>query len=121
MRNLHDGQSMVFYPSFLKISINDEVEFIPKDPGHTSRSVLLPKEETKNWQGVTSQKVSYKFSKEGLYIYECANHGIMGMVGIIQVGNPINLEDAKKFAEEFKKKLILNKTRLNQLLDTIKP
>ncbi|MFP5386670.1 MAG: pseudoazurin [Bacteriovoracia bacterium] len=112
--NKDGNESMTFSPSFLKIEPGDDVKFIPKDVGHTSRSVFVPKG-AESWNGKVNEEIKVSFNQEGVYIYECANHGVMGMVGMIQTGKAINLEEAKIFSESHKKKIMLNKKRLDNL------
>lgn len=119
MLNKNGNESMTFSPSYLKIEKGDEVKFIPKDLGHTSRSVFTPKEAI-SWDGKVNEELKIIFKTEGIYIYECANHGVMGMIGLIQVGEANNLEEAKSFAESYKKKIVLNKNRLNDLFLNLK-
>jgi pseudoazurin len=114
MLNKNGNESMTFSPSYLKIEKGDEVKFIPKDLGHTSRSVFTPKEAI-SWDGKVNEELKIIFKTEGIYIYECANHGVMGMIGLIQVGEANHLEEAKSFAESYKKKIIINNNRLNDL------
>jgi pseudoazurin len=115
MLNKSGSESMTFSPSFLKIEVGDEVRFIPKDIGHTSRSVFTPKGAA-TWAGKVNEEIKVTFKDEGAYIYECANHGVMGMIGVIQVGNAKNLEEAKVFSESYKNKITLHKTRLDDLM-----
>ena len=103
---------MVFEPMLLKAEVGDSVNFVPKSKGHTSQSVYTP-DGAKTWKGKTSQPVTVTLDKEGLYIYECQNHGIMGMVGMIQVGEVKSIEKAKTFFEKYKNKFIMNKTRFD--------
>ncbi|MCB0273017.1 MAG: pseudoazurin [Bdellovibrionales bacterium] len=118
MRNQVEGQSMVFVPSYIHIEVGDTVVFVPTDDGHNSHSVFTP-EKAPSWQGETSQKTQVTLTKEGVYIFECTNHAIMGMVGVIQVGKALNLDAAKKFQTTFEKKFITNKNRLSQSLANI--
>lgn len=115
MLNKNGSESMVFSPSFLKIEQGDEVKFNPKDLGHTSRSVFVP-QNAASWEGKVNEGIKVTFKNEGVYIYECANHGVMGMIGVIQVGKASNLAEAKIFTEGYKKKILLNKGRLDNLL-----
>lgn len=115
MRNQVGNQSMVFEPSFLQVEKGDTVVFVPTDPGHNVQSVLIPKG-AKPWIGETDQEVTVTLENEGVYIYECSNHAIMGMVGVIEVGKPINKEQAIKFAKEYAEKQVSNKDRLGKFL-----
>ena len=115
MLNKDGKESMIFKPQVVKAQVGDKVVFIPTDKGHTSQSVFLP-ENAISWKGKVSKKVEVSLKEEGVYIYECQNHGIMGMVGIIQVGKPTNLEAAKKFFKKFQKKFVMNKNRFDNNL-----
>jgi hypothetical protein len=44
----------------------------------------------------------------------------MAMVGVIQVGNPTNLADAKKGAADLAKAFVMNKDRLDKYLAQVK-
>ena len=81
---------------FLKIKAGDEVIFSPKSKGHIPHSIYIPAG-AKSWKGKISEEIKVNLDKEGVYIYECQNHGIMGMTGIIQVGKASNLNEAKDF------------------------
>lgn len=119
MLNYKDGESMIFDPGYLKIDPQDHVTFIPSDLGHNSKSLLVPNG-SKNWNGKNDQKITIKFDHEGIYIYECSNHSVMAMLGVIQVGKASNLKEAKDFLEHHKKKLAMNKDRLDAFLETLK-
>jgi len=115
MRNSKDRQSMVFSPDFLSIKEGDEIEFLPIDKGHNSQAILVPEGAIK-WQGKNDEKIKITFIKEGIYIYECKNHAVMGMVGMIKVGNSLeNLSTAKAFLQKYQKKLPMNKARIDKL------
>jgi pseudoazurin len=119
MLNDKDGQAMVFEPAFLKVEKGDQITFVPVDAGHNSRSVFVP-EGSNDWKGENNQEVIFSYQKEGVYIYQCSNHSVMGMVGVIQVGKPSNLEEAKKFIKNYKKKIAINKDRLDKYISQIK-
>ena len=118
MLNSHKGQAMVFKPDFLKINLGDKVTFIPTDTNHNSQSVFTPKNNLK-WQGKDNEKITISFNEEGLYIYECANHAVIAMVGMIQVGKATNLNAAKKFAKDYKKTLAMNGDRVDNLFEGV--
>lgn len=118
MFNKKDNKAMIFSPAFLKINPNDKVTFIPINKGHNTRSVFTPKS-GQTWKGKNNQKVQVEFTKEGLYLYECSNHGIMGMIGIIQVGSAKNKNEFKKFISSYKEKIIMNKKRLEDLVGRV--
>ncbi len=118
MLNSKNGKSMIFEPAFLKIEKGDQVIFMPVDSGHNSRSIFVP-EGSNNWKGENNQEIVFNYQKEGIYIYQCSNHSVMGMVGVIQVGNPLNLEEAKDFIKSYKKKIAINKDRLDNYISQV--
>ncbi len=60
------------------------------------------------------------FSQEGVYIYKCLPHVVLGMVGVIQVGKAVNLEQAKKDAAALSGTIAMNKARLGEYLAQVK-
>lgn len=114
--NSYDGQSMVFAPTLLNVQVGDEIKFIPEDKGHNTKSLLLP-EGAKPWESDYGVEFTLKLEKEGVYIYECQSHGLMGMSGIIQVGKAVNQKEAKAFYGDYKKKLVMNKNRLDSFFE----
>jgi len=110
-----EGKSMLFSPEYLKIKVGDEVKFIPQSKGHTTKSIYLPKK-AKSWDSETSKELTVKFTEAGIYIYDCRNHGVMGMIGMIEVGEVDNKEGAARFYAEHKKNMVMNKDRLDSYL-----
>ncbi|PIK13774.1 pseudoazurin [Halobacteriovorax sp. JY17] len=119
MLNRQERSLMIFSPAFLKIEVGDSITFLPSTKGHIPRSVFTPKG-AETWEMKGDKEVVVKFEKEGVYIFECKNHYAMGMVGVIQVGKAKNLLEAKKFAEVHKKKISMNKERLEEYLKLVK-
>ncbi len=120
MLNSYNKENMIFNPGFIKVNPGDEISFIPVDFGHNSRSVFVPKG-AKNWKGDNDKKITITLNHEGIYVYECSNHSVMSMVGIIQVGDPHNLDEARNFIKNYKKKLVFNKQRLDEYFSKISP
>ena len=100
MLNQSDQGAMVFKPAFIQVQPGDQVDFVPVDTGHNTQSVVVP-EQAQPWQSKTDEKISIKLIQEGVYVYQCSNHQIMGMVGVIQVGTPTNLSKAQAFAKQW--------------------
>ncbi|MBK8402182.1 MAG: hypothetical protein IPL29_14315 [Propionivibrio sp.] len=72
------------------------------------------------WSGVADKETRVTLSKEGVYLYACAAHKMMGMVGVIQVDNPVNLEAAKQVAVQEASKFVMNKDRFEKELAQVK-
>ena len=89
-----NGQLMVFDPPFLKVSVGDTVTFLPTDALHNSQSIsYLSPNDGDSWLGEMNEELKVEFSTEGVYVYQCAPHIALGMIGVIQVGAPSNLDE----------------------------
>ena len=120
MKNSGADGPMVFEPSVLHVEIGDTVHFEPTDVAHNSQSIadLIP-EGSEGWKGGMNKKVSFTVDKEGVYVYKCRPHTVMGMVGVIVAGNPTNIAEVKSKATSLSDTFILNKDRLTQYLNQI--
>lgn len=113
-----DG-SMVFEPAFLKAAKGDKVKFIKTDPSHNSSAVVVPTGATP-WKGKMDEEITVSLDQEGVYIYVCDPHKVMAMTGVVQVGKPVNLDDAKKEADKLSSSFVMNKDRLAKLMEQVK-
>lgn len=118
LNNGKDGV-MVFEPAFLKVEKGATVKFIPTDVAHDSVSVLVP-EGAASWTGENSKEVTVTLDVEGVYVYKCTPHAMMGMVGVIQVGEATNKADAEKAAETLVATMAMGKERLGKYLAEVK-
>jgi pseudoazurin len=91
-----DGAVMVFEPAFLKIAPGDTVKFVSTDKGHNAESIkgMLPEGATP-FVGKNNEDITVKFEQEGVYGIKCLPHYGMGMVALVAVGKPGNLDQAK--------------------------
>lgn len=121
VRMLNTGKdgTMVFEPGFLRVAKGDTVKFVKVDPSHNSASVLVPGGATA-WKGRPDEEITVKLDQEGVYLYVCDPHKVMGMAGVIQVGKPVNLAEAKGEAETLSKSFVMNKDRLAGYLAQVK-
>ncbi|MDX9730518.1 MAG: pseudoazurin [Bdellovibrionales bacterium] len=110
---------MVFEPAFLKVNKGDTIKFLPTNPAHDVASVSVPKG-AKGWTGKVNEAVTITVTEEGVYVYECKAHIAMAMVGLIQVGKPTNLAEAKTAAAEVAKKFVMNKDRFDKYFAQVK-
>ena len=84
-----EGRAMQFEPAFLRVAPGDTVTFVPQDKTHNSESIAKAQPEgAKGWKGKINEELSVTFDVEGFYGYKCLPHAGMGMVGLIQVGEP---------------------------------
>ncbi|MGV3743079.1 MAG: pseudoazurin [Burkholderiaceae bacterium] len=118
LNNGKDG-TMVFEPSFLKIEKGDTVKFVKGDPSHNSASVVVPAG-AKQWKGKMDEEITVQPNQEGVYVYVCDPHKMMGMAGVIQVGKATNLEEARKESEALSKTFVMNKDRLSKAFEQVK-
>ncbi|MGB9428946.1 MAG: pseudoazurin [Gammaproteobacteria bacterium] len=117
--NTGAGGTFVFEPDFLHIQPGDSVHFVAADPGHDVQSFFVP-QGAQNWKAEISKDITVKFSKDGVYLYECVPHHMFGMLGVIQVGKAVNKAEAQKAAEAMEGQEIMNKGRLEKLLQEVK-
>ncbi|MGX9425159.1 MULTISPECIES: pseudoazurin [Bradyrhizobium] len=98
---------MVFEPSFVKIAPGDTVKFLSTDKGHNAESIkgMLPDGATP-FVGKNSEDIAVKFDKEGVYGVKCLPHYGMGMVAMIVVGTPGNVDQAKAVPQSGKAKQV---------------
>jgi len=98
---------MVFEPAFVKIAPGDTVKFVSTDKGHNAESIkgMLP-EGTAPFVGKSNEDIAVKFEQEGVYGIKCLPHYGMGMVGMIVVGNPGNVDQAKAVPQVGKAKQV---------------
>ena len=117
MLNAGEGGNMIFEPAVLKVSLGDTVHFKAVDMSHNSATIdgLIP-EGASAWSGAINEDVSVTLNTEGVYVYQCDPHAMMAMVGVIQVGDAVNMEDVSNKAETFKSNFMLNSDRLSGYL-----
>ena len=110
--------TLAFEPSFVKAEVNDTLVFSPVNPGHNTHSLFAPSG-AQPWKSAFDKEFRVKLEKEGVYLYACDAHKDMGMVGVVQVGKAINLDDARKKATEESGSMVMNKNRFSKALDQV--
>ena len=120
MLNSGSGGTMIFEPAVIKISKGDTVHFKATDLAHNSVSIngMVP-EGAETWAGALSEEISVTLNTEGVYVYQCDPHVAMAMVGVIQVGEAVNMSDIKSAANELKANFALNSDRLDRYLEQL--
>jgi pseudoazurin len=88
--------AMVFEPALVKIAPGDTVHFVAVDKGHDVLSIdgMIPEGATP-FVGELNEDLTVTFTVPGVYGYKCKPHYGMGMVGLVIVGDPVNLEAVK--------------------------
>jgi len=120
MLDKSDSGTLAFEPGFVKVSPGDTIVFVPTQKGgHSAISLLVPPG-AQAWAGSPDKELRVRLESEGVYLYECAAHKMMGMAGVILVGKPVNLDEAKRVAKAESRKFVLNKDRLEMELGQIR-
>ena len=122
MLSSSDGQMMVFKPAVLKINPGDTVIWKATNPGHNTASINeMSPDSSLQWDGKINEELKITFTKEGVYGYKCTPHYILGMVGIVSVGdNTANLSAATAYAADAEKKFATNKDRFSKYINELK-
>jgi pseudoazurin len=83
----------------------DTIRFVPTDKGHNAESIkgMIP-DGAESFKSKFGEEISVTLDKEGVYGVKCTPHYGMGMVALIEVGNPANLEQAKAVKQTGKAK-----------------
>lgn len=99
---------MVFEPNIVRIQPGQSVTFTPVNPGHDAESIpgMVPAG-AQPFKGAISKPITVTFTKPGVYGYKCTPHLAMGMVGVVVVGAPTNLAQAKAVALPGKAKPVM--------------
>ena len=95
-----NAEARVFNPDIIYIQSGDSVGWTNMT-SHNTVSVdgLIP-EGAQHWRGALGENLKITLNIEGIYAYVCEPHIGFGMVGVIVVGKPDNLEEVKKKAGE---------------------
>lgn len=121
VRMLNQGEDgmMVFEPGYLRAQPGDTVVLMATDPSHNGESVAVP-EGAASWQGAIDEEVSITLDTDGVYLCQCKPHLPLGMVGIIQVGDAVNLDPVRDEADALKASIAVNAERLDAYLSQIR-
>ena len=109
MVNKLGKEKMVYSEKIISIKVNDEITWKSIDKGHNVEFIGMPKGVSK-FKSKISKDANYKFTKPGVYLYQCTPHKAMGMIGLVIVGDDkSNLEKIKKVKVYGKSKKLLKK------------
>lgn len=100
--------AMVFEPALVKVASGDTVKFVATDKGHNAETIkgMLPAG-ANSFLGKNGEDVVVTFDKPGVYGVKCLPHYSMGMVAMIVVGTPTNIEEAKAIPQIGKAKQVM--------------
>jgi pseudoazurin len=107
MLNKGEKGMMVFEPDFISAVPGDTIRFVPTDKGHNAETIkgMIP-EGAVGFKSKFNEEFTVTLDKEGIYGIKCAPHYGMGMVALIEVGEPVNLEDAQAVKQTGKAKAV---------------
>lgn len=96
MLNRGEEGMMVFEPAFVQAQPGDTIRFVPTDKGHNVQSIdgMLP-DGFEVFKTRFNEEFELTVDAEGVYGVKCTPHYGMGMVALIQVGEPVNLAAAQ--------------------------
>ena len=105
MLNKGEKGAMVFEPNFVSVAPGDTIRFVPTDKGHNAETIkgMIP-EGAEAFKSKFNEELTVTLDKEGVYGVKCAPHYGMGMVALIEVGEPVNLDAAKAIKQTGKAK-----------------
>lgn len=97
MLNSKNGENQVFSEKFAKVTKGDTVTFKASKPGHNAEFIPggFP-QGAEELKGQVGKDVAYTFNIPGIYLIRCAPHYGMGMVVVIEVDAPSNLDQIKQ-------------------------
>ena len=107
MLNKGEKGTMVFQPDFVQATPGDTVTFVPTDKGHDAESIkgMIP-DGAEPFKGKMNEQITVTLDEEGVYGVKCTPHYGMGMVALVVVGKPVNLDQAKAVKQTGKAKKV---------------
>jgi len=60
------------------------------------------------------------FNEDEVYLYKYRSHAPFALVGMIQLGQAVNLDQVKKEALQLNASVVINKTRIEKYLAQVK-
>ena len=120
MLNSGEGGQMIFEPAVIKVSIGDTIHFKATDMSHNSASVegMVPSGAS-SWAGQLNQDISVTLDTEGVYVYQCDPHAMMAMIGVIQVGNAVNMDEIKQASQNYRSTFVMNADRIDNYINQL--
>ena len=99
--------AMVFEPDYVVAAPGDTIRFMPTDKGHNVETIkgMIP-EGAEPFKSKFNEEFAVTLGAEGLYGLKCAPHYGMGMVALIRVGEPGNVEEAMAVKQPGKAKAV---------------
>jgi pseudoazurin len=114
--NRGPGGVFVFEPELVRIRPGDTIAFIAADKGHEVHTVsgMIPAGAA-SFDARMNEDATVTFTEPGVYVIACKPHVALGMVAVIVVGDPVNIDKIDPSALPGKAK-----AKLQSLLEQIK-
>ena len=114
--NRGPGGLFVFDPELVRIRPGDTITFVAADKGHEVHTVpgMIPAGAA-SFDAKMSEDATVTFTEPGIYVIACKPHAALGMVAVIVVGEPVNIDKIDPSALPGKAK-----AKLQSLLEHIK-
>ncbi len=95
VKELNRGPSgfFVFDPELVRIRPGDTIAFIAADKGHEVHTVpgMIPTGAA-SFDAKMNEDATVTFTEPGVYVIVCKPHAALGMVAVIVVGDPVNID-----------------------------
>lgn len=95
-----NAQARIFKPDTIYINPGDVVHWVNMTSHNTVSVEGLIPEGAESWRSGLGENLKIQLDVEGIYAYVCEPHIGFGMVGVIVVGKPSNLEEVVQFARD---------------------
>lgn len=118
MLNYGKQGGMVFEPAFIHAQVGDSVTFIATHSGHNAQSYLVPEGE-KQWKSSIDERYTLQLNQQGVHFYYCPPHLMMGMIGMIQVGEALNIDILREKSPRLRSKVALKPERVDELIQQL--
>lgn len=107
MLNRGEKGAMVFEPDLIIAAPGDTIRFVPTDKGHNVETIkgMFPGG-AEPFKSKFNEDFSITLDAEGVYGVKCAPHYAMGMVALIRVGEPTNVDEAQSVKQKGKAKTV---------------
>ena len=107
MLNKGEAGAMVFEPDFIHAQPGDVIKFLPTDKGHNAETIkgAIP-EGAETFKSAMNEEYVWTVEVPGVYGIKCTPHYGMGMVALIVVGEPVNLDAAMAVSHPGKAKKV---------------
>ena len=95
-----NAQARIFKPDTVYINPGDVVHWVNMTSHNTVSVEGLIPDGAKSWRSSLGENLKIQLDVEGIYAYVCEPHIGFGMVGVIVVGKPGNLDEVIKYAQD---------------------